>query len=136
MQICIRRSQVWKLSVVVCAAMTEKIAFMETTDMAVIVSQAQNEIADLRAKGLEIAPHRQRMLKEDLEEAFKDEKNPLRIAFVCAMWITGFDADGSDPVAGLIADERSVALYGTTHVGGIGNGGTVFKLNLRSKFEK
>ncbi len=73
-------------------AIVEKIAFMETTDMAVIVSQAQNEIADLKAKGLDIVPHRQRMLKEDLEEAFKDEKNPLRIAFVCAMWITGFDA--------------------------------------------
>jgi type I restriction enzyme R subunit len=32
------------------------------------------------------------MLKEDLEEAFKNETNPLRLVFVCAMWITGFDA--------------------------------------------
>jgi type I restriction enzyme R subunit len=73
-------------------AIAEKITFMGTTDMAVVVSQAQNEIADLKAKGLDIVRHRQRMLKEDLEEAFKNEKNPLRIVFVCAMWITGFDA--------------------------------------------
>jgi type I restriction enzyme R subunit len=73
-------------------AMAAKMAFMESTDMAVVVSQSQNEIADLKAKGLDIVPHRQRLVKEDLEEAFKDEKNPLRLVFVCAMWITGFDA--------------------------------------------
>lgn len=73
-------------------ALSEKIAFMESTDVAVVVSQSQNEIADLKVKGLDILPHRQRMLKEDLEEAFKDENNPLRLVFVCAMWITGFDA--------------------------------------------
>jgi len=31
------------------------------------------------------------MLKESLNEKFKDEKNDLRLVFVCAMWITGFD---------------------------------------------
>ena len=36
-------------------------------------------------------PHRQRMLKEDLDEKFKDAKDELRLVFVCAMWITGFD---------------------------------------------
>jgi type I restriction enzyme R subunit len=59
--------------------------------MAVVVSQSQNEIEDLREKGLDIIPHRQRMLKEDLDEQFKDPDNPLRLVFVCAMWITGFD---------------------------------------------
>lgn len=73
------------------AALAEKIAYMESTDMAVIVSQAQNEVADLKAKGLDITPHRQRMVNENLDEAFKDETNPLRLVFVCAMWITGFD---------------------------------------------
>jgi type I restriction enzyme R subunit len=73
-------------------AITTKIVFMEATDMAVVVSQSQNEIADLKAKGLNIEPHRKRMFKEDLEEAFKDENNRLRLVFVCAMWITGFDA--------------------------------------------
>jgi type I restriction enzyme R subunit len=68
-----------------------RIRLMETTDMAVVVSQGQNEVADLRAKGLDITPHRQRMLKEDLDEKFKDPASNLRLVFVCAMWITGFD---------------------------------------------
>ena len=69
----------------------EKINVMETTDMAVVVSQSQNEMADLKAKGLDIVPHRQRMLKERLDEKFKDPESNLRLVFVCAMWITGFD---------------------------------------------
>jgi type I restriction enzyme R subunit len=73
-------------------ATVARLAFMKETDMAVIVSQSQNEIEDMKAKGLDIAFHRKRMVSEDLEEAFKDEKNPLRLVFVCAMWITGFDA--------------------------------------------
>ena len=71
--------------------LAEKIALMESADMAVVVSQSQNEIEDLKAKGLDIVPHRQRMLKEDLDEKFKDPEGPLRLVFVCAMWITGFD---------------------------------------------
>ena len=59
--------------------------------MAVIISQSQNEIADMHKRGLEIAKHRQRMVHDDLEEFFKDPDNPLRIVFVCAMWTTGFD---------------------------------------------
>ncbi len=72
-------------------ALRERIAVMESTDMAVVVSQSQNEIEDLKKKGLDIVPHRQRMLKETLDEKFKDPENPLRLVFVCAMWITGFD---------------------------------------------
>jgi type I restriction enzyme R subunit len=68
-----------------------RIGLMEATDMAVVVSQGQNEVEDLRARGLEITPHRERMLKEDLAEKFKNEGDPLRLVFVCAMWITGFD---------------------------------------------
>lgn len=67
------------------------IKFMEETDMAVVVSQAQNEVDSFKKKGLDIAPHRQRMIKDDLDTKFKDEKDPLRIVFVCAMWMTGFD---------------------------------------------
>src|SRR6266571_3642536 len=69
----------------------EKIAYMQTTDMAVVISKSQNEIDDLRRKGLDIIPHRRRMEQEDLETKFKDADDPLRIVFVCAMWITGFD---------------------------------------------
>ncbi len=69
----------------------EKIKFMEETDMAVVVSQAQNEIEDFKKKGLDIAVHRKRMVKEDLDTKFKDPDDPFRIVFVCAMWMTGFD---------------------------------------------
>jgi type I restriction enzyme R subunit len=72
-------------------ALIARIHLMQTTDMAVVVSQGQNEIEDLKAKGLDIVPHRQRMLKERLDEKFKDPDGPFRLVFVCAMWITGFD---------------------------------------------
>ena len=68
-----------------------KIQYMEQTDMAVVVSQSQNEIADLREKGVDILPHRKRMNDQDLDTKFKDPDDPFRIVFVCAMWMTGFD---------------------------------------------
>ncbi len=69
----------------------EKIRYMEETDMAVVVSPGQNEIAELRQKGVDITQHRARMNTEDLDTKFKDPEDPFRIVFVCAMWITGFD---------------------------------------------
>ncbi len=45
--------------------------------MAVVVSQGQNEIADMKAKGLDILPHRKRMVEEDLDTKFKDPDDPL-----------------------------------------------------------
>ncbi len=74
------------------AWLRERVAYMESTDMAVVVSQGQNEIADFHDKGLDIEPHRRRMVKEDLDTRFKDADDPLRVVFVCAMWMTGFDA--------------------------------------------
>ncbi len=68
-----------------------KIQVMTSTDMAVVVSQGQNEVKELADKGLDILPHRKRMNEENLGEKFKDSKDPLRLVFVCAMWITGFD---------------------------------------------
>jgi type I restriction enzyme R subunit len=72
-------------------ALEAKIKFMQDTDMAVVVSQSQNEIEELKRKGADIAPHRKRMVKEDLDQKFKDPDDPFRIVFVCAMWMTGFD---------------------------------------------
>ncbi|EYR65023.1 DEAD/DEAH box helicase [Actinotalea ferrariae CF5-4] len=72
--------------------LASRIALMESTDMAVVVSQSQNELKMLDDQGLDIRPHRARMISEDLAEKFKDSKDPLRIVFVCAMWMTGFDA--------------------------------------------
>ena len=73
------------------AAIAERLIWLRELDMAVVVSQGQNEIDDLKMKGLDILPHRARMQKEDLEAKFKDANDPLRLVFVCAMWITGFD---------------------------------------------
>ena len=65
---------------------------LQTTDMALIVSAGQNEIEQMKAHGLDIAPHRKRMNDEALDEKFKDSADPLRLVFLCAMWLTGFDA--------------------------------------------
>ncbi len=72
--------------------LASRIQLMETTDMAVVVSQSQNEIADMERLGLVIKPHRVRMNGEPLDDHFKDPDHPLRLVFVCAMWMTGFDA--------------------------------------------
>ena len=63
-----------------------------TTDMAVVVSPGQNEIAQMSERGLDIVPHRRRMNDEALDDKFKDPADPFRLVFVCAMWMTGFDA--------------------------------------------
>lgn len=73
---------------------------LKSTDMAVIVSAAQNEIAQMQKHGIDIVPHRKRMNDEKpgLDEKFKDPKDPLRLVFVCAMWLTGFDAPSCSTV--------------------------------------
>ena len=65
--------------------------YLKETDMAVVVSSGQNEVATVEAHGADIKPHRKRMINEDLEKKFKDADDPFRIVFVCSMWITGFD---------------------------------------------
>lgn len=72
-------------------ALQKRLAYLEGTDMAVVVSPSQGEVADMAEKGLDIRPHRRRMLEEDLETKFKKPDDPFRIVFVCAMWMTGFD---------------------------------------------
>lgn len=69
-----------------------QIAHMETTDMAVVVSGGQNDGERLAKKGLDYKTHRERFLKEKIDEKFKDPDDNLRIVFVCSMWLTGFDA--------------------------------------------
>lgn len=68
-----------------------KITWMEETEMAVVVSQEQNEISRFDAWGLDIRPHRKKMVERKLDDEFKEKGSPLRIVFVCAMWLTGFD---------------------------------------------
>ncbi len=64
---------------------------MKETEMAVVISQEQNEIQTFRKWGLDIKYHREKMEKRELDKEFKDPDNPLRVVFVCAMWLTGFD---------------------------------------------
>jgi type I restriction enzyme R subunit len=64
---------------------------MEETDMALVISQGQNEVEQFKEKGLDILPHRERMNKEPLDEMLKNPTHPLQLVFVCAMWMTGFD---------------------------------------------
>ena len=67
-------------------------------DMAVVVSPGQNEIEQMKKLGLDIVPHRQRMNEQKLDEKFKDPDDPLRLVFLCAMWLTGFDAPNCSTV--------------------------------------
>ena len=71
--------------------MQRKLAWMKETDMAVVVSQEQNEIQTFQKWDLDIKTHRERMEKEELDKLFKDADSKLRVVFVCAMWLTGFD---------------------------------------------
>jgi type I restriction enzyme R subunit len=79
-------------------ALEIKIRYMEETDMAVVISSSQNEVDDFRKKDIDILPIRKRIQSGMLDENFKDAENPLRIVFVCAMWITGFDVQSLSTV--------------------------------------
>ena len=68
-----------------------KLKWMQETEMAVVISQEQNEIQTFKKWGLDIKYHRAKMEKRELDKEFKDSRNPLRVVFVCAMWLTGFD---------------------------------------------
>ncbi len=82
------------------AELRQRLAVLTSTDMAVIVSPGQNEIQQMQALGLAIEPHRKRMNESQpgLDEKFKDTEDPLRLVFVCAMWLTGFDAPSCSTV--------------------------------------
>ncbi len=92
-----------------------QIEWMRQTQMAVVVSEEQGEVEKFRKWELDITPHR-RLIKEgidlpeamqnpvgakdfspvpmqrlSLDDAFKAEEHPFRVAIVCAMWLTGFD---------------------------------------------
>ncbi len=86
------------------AELKQRLAVLTSTDIAVIVSPGQNEIAQMQTLGLDIEPHRKRMNlssttgQPGLDEKFKDVDDPLRLVFVCAMWLTGFDAPSCSTV--------------------------------------
>ncbi len=82
------------------AELKARLEAIESTDMALIVSPGHNEIEQMATLGLDIVPHRKRMNESQpsLDERFKDPGDPLRLAFVCAMWLTGFDAPSCSTV--------------------------------------
>jgi type I restriction enzyme R subunit len=76
-------------------------AWMAETIIEIIISEAQNEVADFKKWGFDIIPHRA-LIKQgfevgdrrvDVETAFKNPDHPFRVAVVCAMWLTGFDVE-------------------------------------------
>lgn len=73
------------------------VEYMRTVQMAVIISEEAGEEEKFKAQKLDVKPHRERMGKldghgHDVEFNFKDPAHPLQLVFVCAMWLTGFDA--------------------------------------------
>lgn len=82
------------------AELKRQLDFLNETDMALIVSPGQNEVEQMKRLGLDIVPHRKRMNDSEppLDEKFKDPADPLRLVFLCAMWLTGFDAPSCSTV--------------------------------------
>ena len=74
---------------------TAIINYMDSVEMAVIISEDADEDKKFADQGLSIAAHRAKMneIKDgfDIEDRFKNPKDPLQLVFVCAMWLTGFD---------------------------------------------
>jgi type I restriction enzyme R subunit len=75
----------------------DQLDYMRSVEMAVIVSEEADEEKKFANQSLTIKPHRDRMNRldehgHDVEFNFKDPADSLRLVFVCAMWLTGFDA--------------------------------------------
>jgi len=73
------------------------LAYMKAVDMAVVISDPQADEERFANVGLDIKPHVKRLdaldkHSHDIEYNFKDPEHPLQLVFVCAMWLTGFDA--------------------------------------------
>lgn len=70
--------------------------YMDSVEMAVIISEEQDEVEKFKKQGLDITEHRRKMNEitpegMDIEDRFKLPYDSLQLVFVCAMWLTGFD---------------------------------------------
>ena len=79
------------------ARLKKLVDYMRAVEMAVVISEEAGEEKKFADKGLNVTPHRERMNRldahgHDIETNFKDPEHPLQLVFVCAMWLTGFDA--------------------------------------------
>jgi type I restriction enzyme R subunit len=73
----------------------KRLEWMRDLDMAVGVSEEAGEEEKFQKEGLDIKPHRKRMSEVDdngqeLQDKFKEPKDPFQLVFVCSMWGTHF----------------------------------------------
>ena len=71
--------------------------YMRKVEMAVVISEEAGEEEKFDKQELDIRQHRKKMNAidkngHDIEYRFKDPGDKLQLVFVCAMWLTGFDA--------------------------------------------
>ena len=76
--------------------LTQILSYMNKVEMAVIISEENDEETKFAKQGLKISDHRKKMKEitpdgRDIEDRFKDPNDSLQLVFVCAMWLTGFD---------------------------------------------
>ncbi len=79
------------------ARLKQIVEYMRSVEMAVVISEDADEEKKFKDQKLDVKPHRERMNQldahgHDIEYNFKDPESPLQLVFVCAMWLTGFDA--------------------------------------------
>ena len=78
--------------------LTRILNYMNSVEMAVVISEEADENEKFQKQGLNVSLHRQKMNAVtpeglDIEDRFKDPGDPLQLVFVCAMWLTGFDVE-------------------------------------------
>jgi type I restriction enzyme, R subunit len=71
--------------------------YMRSVDMSLVISEEAGEEERFDKKNIDIRPHRIKINSidengHDIEYRFKDPADRLQLVFVCAMWMTGFDA--------------------------------------------
>ncbi len=71
--------------------------YMRTVEMSLVISEEAGEEERFDKQGIDIRPHRKKINSidkngHDIEYRFKDPADRLQLVFVCAMWMTGFDA--------------------------------------------
>jgi type I restriction enzyme, R subunit len=76
----------------------KRLEWMRSVEMAVVISYDHQDLERFESEGLNLKPHIERMNEldehgHDIEHNFKDPEHPLQLVFVCAMWLTGFDAE-------------------------------------------
>ena len=71
--------------------LADKVAWMKETRMELVISHEQGDIEYFKKFNIDIKPYKEHVRHLELEKDFKKAKDPFRVAFVCAMWLTGFD---------------------------------------------